>query len=111
MAIYKGTWHRKARWSRLPFTDVGAAAVCLETVIRANSAAKDRIPCAPARTRWPPAAVHSASHGVHDIGKFGQEAIADVLYGPPAVLADLWLDQLAEMRFEAFVGPLFVRSH
>ena len=30
MAIYKGTWHRKARWSRLPFTEVGAAAVCLE---------------------------------------------------------------------------------
>jgi len=59
----------------------------------------------------PPLQFSGAAHGVHDTGKFGQEAVARVLYGAAAVLPDLRFNELAEMRFEAFVRALFVRSH
>jgi hypothetical protein len=54
----------------------------------------------------PPLQFGSASHGIHNTGKFGQEAIAGVLDSAPAVLADLRFDQLAEMRLKALMGPL-----
>src|SRR4029077_18309149 len=41
----------------------------------------------------------------------GQETIARVLYGAPAVLLDLRFDQLTEMRLEAFVRALLVYPH
>ena len=55
--------------------------------------------------------LHSASHGVHHTGKFGQQPVAGVLYGTPPVFPDLWLDQIPEMRFLAFVRPLLIRPH
>jgi len=46
------------------------------------------------------------AHCVHDTGKLRQQAITGVLYDPASVLLDLRIDQLAEMPFEPFVGPL-----
>ena len=45
-----------------------------------------------------PLQFNGASHGVHNTGKFSQEAIARALYDAPAVLPDLRLHQLAEMH-------------
>jgi hypothetical protein len=55
--------------------------------------------------------LQSASHGVHHTGKFGQQPVAGVLYGTAPVFPDLRLDQLPEMRFQAFVRPLLIRAH
>jgi hypothetical protein len=60
----------------------------------------------------PPALdLHSASHGVHHTGKFGQQPVAGVLYGTAPVFPDLGLDQFPEMRFQAFVRPLLIRPY
>jgi adenylate cyclase len=48
---------------------------------------------------------------VRKAGKFGQQPVAGVLYGTAPVFPDLRLDQLPEMRFQAFVRPLLVRPH
>ena len=52
-----------------------------------------------------------AADGIHNAGKFRQKAVTGVLYDPTAVLRDLRVDQLPEMRFEALVRPLLVVSH
>jgi len=52
-----------------------------------------------------------AAHGVHHTRELRQEAVAGVLYDPAPVLRDLWLDQLAEMRLEAFVCALLIGAH
>jgi hypothetical protein len=43
--------------------------------------------------------------------KFGEQTVTGILYGPAPVLSDLRIDYFAEMRFEAFVRTLFVRTH
>src|SRR5258706_13255181 len=43
--------------------------------------------------------------------KFHQYSVAGGLDDPAVVFLNLWIEQLAAMRFEAFVGPLLVRSH
>jgi hypothetical protein len=55
--------------------------------------------------------LHCAPHRIHNTWKFHQHAVAGVLYGAPAMLLDLWIDQMAEVRLEAFVCPLLVRAH
>jgi len=40
-----------------------------------------------------------------------QHAVAGVLHYSAVVLSDFWTDQLAEMRPETLVRPLFVRPH
>jgi hypothetical protein len=55
--------------------------------------------------------LRSAADGVHNARKFRQQAIAGVLYGAAPVLPNLRIDQLGEMRPEAFVRPLLIRSH
>ena len=52
-----------------------------------------------------------AAHGIDDASKFRQQAVAGVLDDAASVLPDLWLDQLPEMRLEAFVRALLVRAH
>src|SRR4029077_1197702 len=53
----------------------------------------------------------SASDGVHNAGKLGEEAVARVLDSAPAVLPDLRINQLVEVRLEAFVRAFLVRPH
>ena len=48
---------------------------------------------------------------VDHAGEFREQAVAGVLYDPAAVLGDLRVYQLAEMRFEARVRPLLVLAH
>jgi len=36
--------------------------------------------------------LHSAADGVHDTGKFRQQAVARVLYGAAPMVLDLWLN-------------------
>ena len=57
--------------------------------------------------------------GDADPARFGQRfqprryihSVAGVLYGAASVLLDLWINQLREMRFEAFVSSFLIRSH
>src|SRR6516164_8441531 len=51
------------------------------------------------------------AHCVDDTAKFGEQAVAGVLHGPATVLFDLWVNELTEMSFEAFVRALLVRAH
>ena len=54
---------------------------------------------------------HPTADGIHNTGKFRQQAIASILDRTAVVLFDLWIDKIAEMRPEAFVRPLFVGTH
>jgi hypothetical protein len=50
----------------------------------------------------------SAAHRIDDARKLGQQAVAGIFYGTAPVLLDLGINQLPEMRFEAFVRALLV---
>jgi len=52
-----------------------------------------------------------AAHCVDHAGKFGQQAVACILYNAPSVTFDFSIDQLREMRLEAIVRSLLVRAH
>ena len=51
----------------------------------------------------PPLDLDRAPNGVDHARELRQEAVAGVLYDPAPVLLDLRIDQLPEMRFQAFV--------
>jgi hypothetical protein len=53
----------------------------------------------------------SAAHRVDDTGEFREQAVAGVLDDVAPVLLDLRIDQLPEVRLEAFVRTLLVRPH
>jgi hypothetical protein len=55
--------------------------------------------------------LNGAAHGVHHARELRQQTIAGVLYDPAAVLGDLGVDQLPEVRGEALVSALFVSTH
>ena len=55
--------------------------------------------------------LHSAANGVYNTRKLRQEAIAGVLHNPAAMLLDLRIDKLPQMRLEAFVRALLIRPH
>ena len=59
----------------------------------------------------PPLDLDSAPDGVHHARELGEEPVASVLYNAPAVLGDLGVDQLPEVRGEALVTALFVSTH
>jgi hypothetical protein len=61
----------------------------------------------------PPGALHldRTAHGIHDTRKLRQKAVAGVLDDPAVMLADLWLDQLSEVRLEPFVRALLIHPH
>src|SRR5215467_8406806 len=52
-----------------------------------------------------------AAQCVYYADKFRQHAIAGIFDGTTVMLADLWVDQLDEMRLEAFERALFVGAH
>ncbi len=52
-----------------------------------------------------------AADRIQHTRKFGQHAVAGVFYDAPAMLLDLRIDQLTEMRLQALVSPLFIHSH
>ncbi len=52
-----------------------------------------------------------AAYRVDDAREFRQQAVAGVLDDVAPVLLDLRIDQLPEMRLEAFVRAFFVRPH
>jgi hypothetical protein len=58
-----------------------------------------------------PLHLHRAPHGVNHAGIFCQEAVADVLHNPTAVFGDFWIDQLAEVGFQAFMRALLISPH
>ena len=55
--------------------------------------------------------LHSAADGVCDTAKFSQRAVAGVLDVTAAMLLDLRIDQLAEMRLHALMCLFLIRSH
>jgi hypothetical protein len=55
--------------------------------------------------------LNSAAHGIDDARELGKKAIAGVLDDAAPVLGDLRINQLAEMRPQAFVRTLLVGSH
>jgi len=55
--------------------------------------------------------LHSAAHAVHNTGTFCQQAVAGILDDTAPMLPNLRIDQLAEVRLEAFVRPLLIRAH
>ena len=59
------------------------------------------------------AALHldRAAHRIDDAGELDQEAVAGVLDDAAAVLGDLRIDQLAQVRLEALVRALLIRPH
>ena len=52
-----------------------------------------------------------AAQRVYHARKFRQQAVAGVLYDAAPVLLDLRIDQLPEMRLEAFVRAFLIRTH
>jgi hypothetical protein len=52
-----------------------------------------------------------AAYRVDDAGEFREHAVAGVLDNAALVFPDLRIDQLPEMRLEAFVRPFLVRPH
>jgi hypothetical protein len=52
-----------------------------------------------------------ATHRVNDACELRQQAVAGVLDDVPPVLLDFRIDQLPEMRLEAFVRALLVGTH
>src|SRR5215471_3977753 len=51
------------------------------------------------------------AHGIHDTRKFCDQAVAGVLDDPAVMLPDLRIDQLAQMRLEAFVRAFLIGAH
>jgi hypothetical protein len=58
-----------------------------------------------------PLDLNPAAQGIHHAGELRKEAIARVLYDPASVLPDPRIDQRPEMRLQACVDALFIRSH
>jgi len=58
--------------------------------------------------RWTSAAQRTA---VNDTRKFRQQAVTGVLNSSAPVLLDLRINELREMRFEAFVRSFLIRTH
>jgi hypothetical protein len=52
-----------------------------------------------------------AEHRIDYAGEFRQHAVAGGLDDPAMMRADLRIDQFDEMRLEAFVRALFIRTH
>ena len=52
-----------------------------------------------------------AAHRVDDAGKFRQHAVAGGLDDPPVMLADLRIDQFAQMRLDAFMRAFLIGTH
>ena len=52
-----------------------------------------------------------AAHRVDHAREFREQAVASALYGPAPMLPDLGINQLPEMRLEAFARPFLVRPH
>ena len=52
-----------------------------------------------------------AAQSVYHADKFRQHAIAGIFDDTTVMLADLWVDQLDEMRLETFERALFVGAH
>jgi hypothetical protein len=55
--------------------------------------------------------LYGAPDGVNHAGELGEKAVAGVLHYPAVMLGDLGIDQLPEVRLEAFVRPLLIRPH
>jgi hypothetical protein len=55
--------------------------------------------------------LNGATHRIDHAWKFRQQSVAGILYRMAAVLLDLGLNQLAEMRLEPLVRPLLIRAH
>ncbi len=53
----------------------------------------------------------SAAHRVDYARKLGQHSVARVLHGPAAMFLDLGVDQLTQMRPEAFVRVFLIHTH
>jgi len=51
------------------------------------------------------------AHRVNDAGKFRQHAIAGGLDDTPVMLADFRINELDEMRLDAFVRSFLIRTH
>ena len=51
------------------------------------------------------------TNSVDDAGKFRQHTVAGGLDDPAVMLADLRIDQFAQMRLDAFVCALLIRTH
>jgi hypothetical protein len=52
-----------------------------------------------------------AAHRVDDAGEFRQYAVAGGLDDAAVMLADLRIDELDEMSFDAFVRAFLIRAH
>ena len=52
-----------------------------------------------------------AAHRVDDAGEFHQHAVAGGLDDSAVMLADLRIDQFAQMRLEAFVRAFLIGAH
>src|SRR5215831_2054258 len=63
------------------------------------------------RSVIPPLHLDSAADGIHYAQKLRQEAVPGVLYDPPPVLTDFWIDQFPKVALKPFVGPLLIRPH
>src|SRR6516164_4066217 len=58
-----------------------------------------------------PLDLYGASHGVDHARELGQQALTGILHDPTAVLLDLRINQLAQMRLQAFVRLFFIGPH
>ena len=55
--------------------------------------------------------LNGATHRIDHAWKFRQQSVAGILYRMAAVLLDLGLNQLAEMRLKPLMRPLLIRPH
>jgi hypothetical protein len=63
---------------------------------------------APFAVDHPALDLNSATHRIHYAWKFREQAVAGGLDRSASMLVDLWINQFAEVRLEAFVRPLLV---
>ena len=52
-----------------------------------------------------------AADGINDTRKFDEHPVAGSLYDPAVVLRDLWVDELAPMRFFPFERSFLAVAH
>ena len=52
-----------------------------------------------------------AADGINDTRKFDEHSVAGSLYDPAVVLRDLWVDELAPMRFFPFERSFLAVAH
>jgi hypothetical protein len=60
---------------------------------------------------YSPLHLYRAPHRVNDAGKLDQQTVDGGLDDAAMVLGDLWIDDLAAQRFEAFERAFLVRPH